>query len=220
MNPHSRNAKWPNKVGRDVHRGQTCFLPPAPVVLGDPRLLLSVLEVEWEEPSERRGVGMLELDELDKYDLHFGESARLGPAGGAYRPHRHLLTCVCSPRQFLVCSSHIPSSAAESRGRSGRHTRERRPTAVWSFESPANIVWGVLGVPLYLDLLLDRRLVGQEVEIVERIAPRLWDAAPGAPVAHVAARVHGAGGRRSCLLRRSSSASLPQPAAGLCCSPC
>ena len=89
--------------------------------------------------------------------------------------------------------SHIPSSAAESRGRSGRHTRERRPTAVWSFERPANIVWGVLGVPLYLDLLLDRRLVGQEVEIVERIAPRLWDAAPGAPVAHVAARVHGAG---------------------------
>ena len=136
---------------------------------------------------------MLELDELDKYDLHFGESARLGPAGWAYRPHRHLLNCVCSTRQFLVCSGHIPSSAAEFRGRSGRHTRERRPTAVWSFERPANIVWGVLGVPLHLDLLLYRRLVGQEVERVKRIAPRHWDAAPGAPVAHVAARIHGAG---------------------------
>ena len=140
-----------------------------------------MLEVEGEEPPEWRGVEMLELDELDE---------QLPPFWGVAS---ELLACVCSPRQFLVCSSHIPSSAAESRGRSGRHTRERRPTAVWSFERPANIVLGVLGVPLHLDLLLDRRLVGQEVEIVERIAPRLWDAAPGAPVAHVAARVHGAG---------------------------
>ena len=45
----------------------TCFLPALVVVAGDPRLLLSLLEVvEGEEPSERRGVGMLELDELDE----------------------------------------------------------------------------------------------------------------------------------------------------------
>ena len=84
---------------------------------------------------------MLELDELDE---------QLPPFWGVAS---ELLACVCSPRQFLGYSSHIPSSAAESRGRSGRHTRERRPTAVWSFERPANIVLGVLDVPLHLDLL-------------------------------------------------------------------